>query len=166
MNRLTAHLLTRLYPPRWRNRYGREFEALLEDERGRPSMILNVICSGLRERILPTQGGNMDQNTSTFRSLVRQPSALLPLAMSIGALLVVAVASIYSFAHSGHGLVRQPDEGTAAHLWQILMAGQLPVLAFFAIKWLPRAPRQAFYVLAIEAGAILAAMAPVYFLNL
>ena len=32
----------------------------------------------------------------------------------------------------------RPDEGTIAHLWQLLMAGQLPVLAFFAIKWLPR----------------------------
>jgi hypothetical protein len=46
------------------------------------------------------------------------------------------------------------------------MAGQLPVLLFFAIKWLPRAPRQTLYVLALQAGAVLAAMAPVYFLGL
>jgi hypothetical protein len=45
------------------------------------------------------------------------------------------------------------------------MAGQVPLLAFFTIKWLPRAPRQTLCVLALQAGAVLAAIAPVYFLN-
>jgi len=31
------------------------------------------------------------------------------------------------------GVSRQPDEGTAAHLWQLLMVGQLPIVAFFAV---------------------------------
>ena len=64
------------------------------------------------------------------------------------------------------GAVREADEGATAHLWQILMAGQMPVLAFFAIKWLPRAPRQTLYVLALQAGAALASIAPVFFFNL
>jgi len=38
------------------------------------------------------------------------------------------------------GGAREADEGAAAHLWQLLMAGQIPVIAFFAIKWLPRTP--------------------------
>jgi uncharacterized membrane protein YsdA (DUF1294 family) len=46
------------------------------------------------------------------------------------------------------------------------MAGQIPLVAFFAIKWLPRAPKQALYILALQGGAVLAAMAPVYFLHL
>jgi hypothetical protein len=46
------------------------------------------------------------------------------------------------------------------------MAGQLPVLAFFAVKWLPRAPKQALYVVGLQVAAVLAAMAPVYFLHL
>jgi hypothetical protein len=46
------------------------------------------------------------------------------------------------------------------------MAGQLPVLAFFAVKWLPRAPKQALCVLALQAAAALSSVAPVYFLNL
>ncbi|MGA2170128.1 MAG: hypothetical protein ABSG62_18175 [Terracidiphilus sp.] len=46
------------------------------------------------------------------------------------------------------------------------MAGQLPVLAFFAIRWLPRAPKATLGVLALQAGAVLAAMAPVYYFNL
>jgi hypothetical protein len=32
------------------------------------------------------------------------------------------------------GVVHQADEGTAAHLWQFLMAVQVPIIAFFAIK--------------------------------
>jgi hypothetical protein len=64
------------------------------------------------------------------------------------------------------GAAREADEGTAAHLWQLLMAGQIPVIAFFAIKWLPRAPRQAIFVLTLQAVAGLAAAAPVFFLNL
>ena len=64
------------------------------------------------------------------------------------------------------GAVREADEGTAAHLWQLLMAGQVPVVAFFAMRWVPRTPRQALPILALQAIAGLAALAPVYFLNL
>jgi hypothetical protein len=64
------------------------------------------------------------------------------------------------------GTARQADEEAAAHLWQLLMAGQVPVVAFFAAKWLPRAPGQALVVLALQGGAMLAALAPVFYFNL
>ena len=108
----------------------------------------------------------MDQQTLSFGAIVRKPSAFLPLAMSLTALAMLGGAYIFAVATGHGGLEREPDEGSIAHLWQLLMAGQLPVLAFFAIKWLPRAPRQTLYVLGLQAGAVLAAMAPVYFLNL
>ena len=102
----------------------------------------------------------MDQPSHSVLTLTRQPSAFLPLAMSLTALAVVlGHIAIY-------GAAREADEGAAAHIWQILMAGQLPVLAYFAIKWLPRAPRQAVSVLVLQALAALASMAPVFFLNL
>ncbi len=63
------------------------------------------------------------------------------------------------------GTARQPDEGTAAHLWQLLMAGQLSIVALFAIRWLPHAPCYALPVLALQAGAAVVALAPVYFLH-
>ena len=63
------------------------------------------------------------------------------------------------------GTARQPDEGTAAHVWQLLMAGQLPIVGFFALRWLPRAPRYGLLVLALQAAAAVAALAPVYFLH-
>ena len=90
---------------------------------------------------------------------LKQPSALIPLAMSIAALGVV-LGHIAIF-----GTARQADEGAAAHLWQLLMAGQFPVIAFFAIKWLPRTPGQALVVLGLQAAAVLAAAAPVFLLN-
>ena len=93
-------------------------------------------------------------------SIIKHFSAFVPLIMSFAALATVLV-------HIGmFGAAREADEGTAAHIWQLLMAGQVPVVTFFAIKWLPRTPRQALPVLALQVGAVLAALAPVYFLNL
>jgi hypothetical protein len=92
--------------------------------------------------------------------MLRKPSAFLPVAMSFAALAVVlAHVAIY-------GAAREADEGAAAHLWQLLMAAQLPLLVYFAIRWLPRSPKQALQVMALQASAAVAALAPVYFLNL
>ena len=91
---------------------------------------------------------------------MKQPSAFLPLAMSFAALATVLV-HVAMF-----GVAREADEGTAAHIWQILMAAQIPIVAFFAIKWLTRATRQALLVLALKFGATFAALAPVFFLNI
>jgi hypothetical protein len=63
------------------------------------------------------------------------------------------------------GIAPQADEGAATHLWQLLMAGQVPVIAFFALTWLPRSPRQALVVLGLQGCAALAALAPVFFLK-
>ena len=108
----------------------------------------------------------MNQPTTSFGKIVKRPSAFVPMAMSLAALAMIGGVYVFGVATGHGGLVREPDEGAAAHIWQLLMAGQLPVLAFFAIKWLPRAPRPALYVLALQAAGVLAAMAPVYFLNL
>jgi hypothetical protein len=166
MNPPLARLLTRLYPRRWRHRYGDEFEALLEMSPGDVRTLANSVWSALWEHFVPTRGGNMDPNPNSFRSILKQPSAFLPVAMSLTALAMLGFAAIDGILHGAHGIVREPDEGTVAHLWQLLMAGQLPVLLFFAIKWLPRAPKQTLGVLALQAGAALASMAPVFFLGL
>ncbi len=92
-------------------------------------------------------------------SPARQPSAFMPVAMSIAALVTV----LYHIAMSG--MARETDEGAAAHIWQLLMAGQTPVVAFHAVKWLPRAPGTALQILAVQVIAALAALAPVYWLG-
>ena len=93
------------------------------------------------------------------RSIMKLPGALLPLAMSFTALALV-------LGHAARfGIVHEADEGTAAHLFQMLMVAQVPVVAFFAIKWLPHTPRQALQVLALQCAAALAAFVAVYFLT-
>jgi len=93
-------------------------------------------------------------------SPMKRPSALLPIAMSIAALaLVLGHVAIY-------GVVHEADEGAVAHLWQLLMAGQVPLIAYFTFKWLPQSPGRALGVLALQALAAVAACAPVYLLKL
>jgi hypothetical protein len=99
------------------------------------------------------------------RLMLTRPSAFIPVAMSLTALPLVVGHVLGDVATYG-GVVREADEGTIGHLWQLLMVGQMPVLAFFAIKWLPRAPRQTLCVLALQTGAVLASIAPVFFLHL
>lgn len=90
---------------------------------------------------------------------IKQPSAIVPMAMSLAALaLVLGHAAVY-------GIVHEADEGTPAHLFQILMAGQAPVIGYFALKWLPRDPLRAVGVLALQALAAAAAFASVYWLT-
>jgi len=92
-------------------------------------------------------------------SMLKHPSAWIPIVMSLIGVTMVLV----HFAVSG--IVYEADEGTLAHLWQLLMAGQLPIIAFFAFKWLPRDTRGAVKVLMLQAAAGLASMASVYFLT-
>jgi hypothetical protein len=93
-------------------------------------------------------------------AIIKKPSAFLPVAMSLAALAVVL------FHIAIFGAARDADEGAAAHIWQLLMAAQLPLLLFFAVRWLPRSPKQAAQVMALQAGAAITALAPVYFLGL
>jgi hypothetical protein len=72
-----------------------------------------------------------------------------------------AFATIVAYA-TMFGTAPQPDEGTAAHIWQLLMLGQVPFVAFFALKWLSTEPREALLVLTLQLAAALAAMLPVW----
>jgi hypothetical protein len=93
-------------------------------------------------------------------SALKHPSALIPLAMSFAALALVVVHTAM------YGVVHETDEGTPAHVFQLLMGAQIPIIAFFALKWLPQNPQSATLVLALQIGAALVAMAPVFILKL
>jgi hypothetical protein len=89
----------------------------------------------------------------------KQPFAVLPLVMSLAALgLVLGHVAVA-------GTARQADEGAAAHLWQLLMAGQLPLIGIFVVTSLPRRPGAGLIVLSLQLLAALAAPLPVYLLN-
>jgi len=91
---------------------------------------------------------------------MKHPSAWLPVAMSLaGVSLVLAHTALVG------GVVHEADEGAPAHLWQLLMAGQVPLVLYFAVAWLPRFPGPALRVLALQAATGLASFASVYFLT-
>jgi hypothetical protein len=160
MNPVVARLLTALYPRRWRERYGDEFEAFLQTSEGGFRAAANVIWSALWEHIIPTGGNKMDRDPRSFVANLKRPSAFVPMAMSL-----VALSLVLGYV-ARYGTVREPDEGAIAHLWQLLMAVQIPIVGFFAIKWVPKAPRQTLPVLALQAGAALASLSVVFFLGL
>jgi hypothetical protein len=95
-------------------------------------------------------------NAGTFA----RPSAWLPIAMSLAAFATVLGHVIF------FGAAQETDEGAAAHIFQLLMVGQLPVIAFFAINWLQRAPKQALLVLALQVVAVAVAFLPVWYFRL
>jgi hypothetical protein len=92
-------------------------------------------------------------------TLFRKPSGFLPVAMSLVALLLVLahVATV--------GVEPQADEVAEARFWQLLMVAQLPLIAYFGIRWMPLAPKQGLSVLLTQlAFAVVAAM-PVFLLG-
>ena len=89
----------------------------------------------------------------------KEASAMIPVIMSLGALALVAIQA------GTQGFAPEHDEGAVAHLWQVLMVAQLPVIAFFAFRWLRRAPLQAVTVLMVQVLAWAAAAVPVRLLG-
>ena len=112
----------------------------------------------------------MDKGTHALdKSAFRSVSAYVPLLLSAAAITVVA-GFFFTGPHAPpvvieNGVARA-DEGTAAHLWQIFMALQLPAILVFAVKWLPRDPRRALVLLGLQIAAIGCAAFPVWYLGL
>ena len=104
------------------------------------------------------------QNSSAFRAT----SGWIPLLLS-GAAVALLVGYLATGPHPPnivveHGIARR-DEGAVAHLWQLLMVLQLPIIGWFALRWLPRDPKRTAMMLALQALAIVAAAMPVYVLE-
>ncbi|HKD08097.1 MAG TPA: hypothetical protein VKB79_19510 [Bryobacteraceae bacterium] len=86
-------------------------------------------------------------------------AAWVPIAMSLAALGLVL------FHLAVFGPAPQVDEGPEAHIFQLLLAAEMPLLIFYAAKWLRRAPKTALLVIGVQLGAVAAAMAPIYLLG-
>ena len=93
------------------------------------------------------------------RSLFKQPSAWIPLAMSFAALAMILIyVAIF-------GIVHNQDEGTPAHIFQLIMVTQLPIAGYFAVRWLPKQPKQSLMVLAFQAVAWIIPIATIIYLE-
>ncbi|MEO7272446.1 MAG: hypothetical protein ABIX28_00790 [Vicinamibacterales bacterium] len=92
-------------------------------------------------------------------SVFTRPSAVAPVAMSVAALaLVLGHVALF-------GIVHETDEGTPAHLYQLLMAGQVPVIGYFVLRYLPEAPARAIWVLIAQVAAAAAAFGALYWME-
>jgi len=92
---------------------------------------------------------------------MRWLGAVLPLAMTFA----VVAAGLAHAAQVG-GFYREADEGTAAHLFQLLMPAQVPIIAVFAATQWPRDPAWTAKVVALQLAAAAALVATVFSLNL
>ncbi len=95
--------------------------------------------------------------------LLKSPTAWIPIAMSAAALLFV----LSYLAVSGVTEAQMAeDEGVAARIFQMLLAGQVPIITFFILSSLLKTPKQTLLVLALQIIAVLLALAPVFFFEL
>jgi hypothetical protein len=95
-------------------------------------------------------------------SLIKQPSAWIPIAISLAALaFLVGYVAIFGITDETNGA----DEGAPARIFQLLMIIQMPVIAFFALKWLPKRPKQSLLILTLQAIAWIVPIATVIWLE-
>jgi hypothetical protein len=85
--------------------------------------------------------------------------------MSAAALFVV-LRHLLLFGANPDMHAGRPDEGPAAHIWQILMTAQMPIVLYFAIRWSRAEPLATLGVLGFQVLAFVAAAAPVFLLKL
>ena len=107
----------------------------------------------------------MSETTNQTGSVFRAPSAWAPLILAAATLAMLG-AYLATGPHAPtivveHGVPRE-DEGVIAHLWQLLMLAQLVAIAVFLARWMPRAPRQAAAMLALQGLGLFAAALPVW----
>jgi hypothetical protein len=107
----------------------------------------------------------MEDDRNSFIKMLKRPGAFIPMTMSLLALITVGIGVATSINETGH-LVRATDEGAAAHIFQLLMTLQFPIVVIFGVRWMRQAPRQTWGVLALQVGAWLTACAPVFLLGL
>ncbi len=85
----------------------------------------------------PNKSGDVTEETRVTTSIFKRPSAWLPIGMS-GAALAILVIHL-----ARYGVTHESDEGTSAHLFQLLMGGQLFAIGYFALRWIPENPKAA-----------------------
>lgn len=92
-------------------------------------------------------------------SLLKKPSAFIPLLMPLIALTIVLVH--FEFV----GIVHERDEGTLAHIFQLLIIVQIPFVIIFLFSWVNKKPKQTLLILAIQVITGMVAIGVVYFLT-
>jgi hypothetical protein len=104
--------------------------------------------------------GRRIRYSGVMGEMLKKPSVWIPIVLSLGiiAMLLITLSTV--------GLVRQADEGTEAHIFQLWLVLEAFLIAFFGFKWLPSAPKDALFILAIQIVLVLLGMFPVFYFHL
>ncbi len=105
---------------------------------------------------------NRCDTKATMASLIKLPSAWMPIAASVAMLAFILIM----LAVSGAPTTPAEDEGVGAHIFQLWLVYEFFAILFFSAKWIPRQPKPAMMILAIQIIAVSAACAPVRILGL
>lgn len=105
-------------------------------------------------------------------SLLKKPSAWVPIAIPL--LFVVYIVAVISIVGtivreangSCIGTCRRDDEGVGAHLFQLWLILEPFMLGYFALKYVPREPKNALIILALQIVAALLPISVVFSLGL
>ena len=94
-------------------------------------------------------------------NLLKRPSAWIPLALTGGMLVIF-------YLYFAGVILPDPagDEGTGAHLFQLWLVLEFFAVVFFAFKWIPLQPREAFIILGLQILLALVPLSIVYSLRL
>jgi len=95
-----------------------------------------------------------------MQTLIRKPLAWIPVVLP---LLIIAMLG---YALTTHGVTRDADEGTEAHLFQIWIVLEFILVSVFAARWLPRLPKQAGMIIALQLALSFIPCAVVFYFNL
>ncbi len=122
---MDARWLVALYPGRWRERYGDEFEALLEAEPISPSLIVDVIRGAIHAHASPQPVGAIPMRSRTLAA-----TSLLAVLLVLPAITFLSAAMVR---------LMQPTQHQPAHAAQVIFdafatlpAGWSYVLLWFA----------------------------------
>ncbi len=92
-----------------------------------------------------------------MQNIIRKPSAWLPIAIS----LVVLTSILGYVAVATFGVVPEDGSRIFSIYFQWLTLAQVPIIVFFAIKWLSRQPKQAALILVVQIIAAVISLAPI-----
>jgi hypothetical protein len=91
-----------------------------------------------------------------FGELIKRPSAFVPIIMSLLAMIILLFHNLMT-----RGERRQGEE-IVSGIFEILLVWQLPVIVFFAFKWVPQSFKNGLIVLFLQIAAIAAGFCLIY----
>ena len=94
-------------------------------------------------------------------TLLKKPSAWIPILLTIGMLAVLAMYLAQIFPPDPVG-----DEGAGAHLFQLWIPLEALLIGYFALVHVPQRPKEALAILAVQIGLALVPLVIVFSLGL